>query len=83
MYLVVEWENKRFLINEVRLFKPEVSSHFGFQTWIIISAPYLTKILLWLTLPNIFLVLFSQLGYFQLKFTYFLTFQKKFLSTES
>ena len=46
MYSAVEWENKRFLINDARLFKPEVSSHFRFQTWIIISSPYLVKILL-------------------------------------
>ena len=46
MYSAVEWENKGFLINDVRLFKPEVSSHFRFQTSIIVSSPYLIKILL-------------------------------------
>ena len=77
MYSAVEWENKRFLINEVRLFKPEVSSHFRFQTWIIISSPYLVKILLGPRyLKHLFSPLFS-VGLFSAKIHLFSYLQTK------
>ena len=75
MYSAVEWENKRFLLTKFVYLNLKLVLSFASKLESLSDFLISLKSCQWGRVrPNTFLVLCSQLGYFQQKFTYFLNY---------